>query len=527
VNDDTKPSDAAVAKFRAALHEEILDGLKNEQDRRNENLRSVEYYNLRGTHLVPRRDAESDSSFQERPKRSLPITRRVVNVLCSKLYAPGPSRTIQDDDAASDWLNEVYQDNLINSLFQQADRMSTLNGIAAFQAAATGDPDKPIRYQLWTGWHEVIPFEMPGHANEVAAVVTIDACDNQTRYTLWTTDSIRTYETEKLKPGQTAKGRTARFLGEEPNPYGILPFAFVFYELPVAGVDSQSGLGPFLSELNGTIDIEMSDMAQAVCAYHTPTPVIIDGAVDWQPVKKIGSWLRVNSIPSDLDHSPTPKLEYLQANLDISGGWQNINDAIDRELEALGVPLTAYRMENAPHASGVALVAEQKPLMDYAVTRREPYRKYENDLKTVTLTVAGTYYGRADLLAAANSPMSLTWPAQNIDLPGPDQDTADGFAVAAGYESPVMVVQRRFGMTRDQAIAHLKQVAEDHVELAAIMQGVPGVSLAPPAPVPIDPNAPQAPIEPGASPPSGPSPPSALPPHRPFNGGQPFSPKQR
>src|SRR5206468_462985 len=106
---------------------------------------------------------------------------------------------------------------------------------------------------------------------------------------------------------------------------------------------------------------------------------------------------------------------------DISGGWQNINDAIDRELEALGVPLTAYRMENAPHASGVALVAEQKPLMDYAVTRREPYRKYEDDLKTVTCIVAGTYYGRADLLAAADSPISLTWPAQNIDLPGPDQ----------------------------------------------------------------------------------------------------------
>jgi hypothetical protein len=474
-----KPTDAAVAKFREKLHKEILDGLKNEQDRREENLRSMQYYNLQGTRLVPRRDAESDETFRDRPKRSLPITRRVINVLCSKLYSPGPARSIHGSEASTKWLEDVYQDNLINSLWQQADRMSSLNGIAAFQVAATGDPSKPIRYQLWSGWHEVIPYEMTGQANTAAAVVTVDCVDNLTRYTLWTDDWFRVYESTKLLPFQTSSGRVTRLIDEQKNPYGCIPFSFVFYELPVAGLDSVHGLGPFLSELNGGIDVEMSDMAQAVGNYHTPTAVITDGDVGWQPVKKAGDWIRVMSRPSDLEKSPTPKLEYLQAKLDIDGGWTNITSAIDRELEALGIPLTAYRMDHAPHSSGVALVAEQKPLQDYAVARREPFRRYEDDLKCVTLKVAGAYYGRADLLAAAELPISLTWPAQTIDLPGPDQDAADAVSVAAGYESPVMIVQRRFGMTREQAIAHLEQVAADHKELATIMQGV-----ATPQPIP-------------------------------------------
>jgi hypothetical protein len=468
------PPPAAVKKFRDKLELEVSRGLPNEQDRRTECLRSVDYYNRRGARLVPRREAESDANFRDRPKRSLALTPRVVNVLCSRLYCPGPTRTIQDDEDCTEWLNNVYQDALINSLWQRADRMSTLNGMAAFQVAATGDPDRPVKYQLWTGWHEVIPYEMPGRANVVAAVVTIDTVDNYTRYTLWTDDTYKTYQSEKLKPGQTSGGRVAKYLPDQSgdNPYGILPFSFVWYELPVSGCDTVHGLGPFLSELNGTIDVELSDMAEAVGKYHVPTGVIYDGDVGWQPVKRVGDWLRVNSVPTDLERSPTPRLEYLQAQLDIAGGWANIRGCIDSELEALGIPLTAYRMDSATLPSGAALLAEQKPLQDYAVERREPFRLYENDLKTVTLKVAGSYYSRADLTRAAELPLSLTWPAVTIDLPGPDQDAADSASIAAGFESPLMVVQRRFGMNREQALAHMQQVADDHMELKEIMADV-------------------------------------------------------
>jgi hypothetical protein len=237
-------------------------------------------------------------------------------------------------------------------------------------------------------------------------------------------------------------------------------------------VGSVHGLGQFLSDLNASIDIEMSDLAQAVLHYHTPRPVMFDCDVNLQPIHKMGGWLRVNTVPSDLVSAPTPRLEYLQAQLDITGGWANIRGVIDSELEGIGIPLTAYRMDSSTLPSGAALVAEQKPLQDYATERREPQRKYEGDLKTVCCAVGGAFYGRADLTAAAKLPLTLTWAGVTIDLPGPDRDTSDDASVAAGYESPIMIVMRRFGMGREQAIAHLRQVADDHAELAEIMKDV-------------------------------------------------------
>lgn len=463
---------ARSAKKRAAwlaqIEEEVLKGLPNEQERRNECLRNLQYYNLEGARLVPRRPSESDADYSVRPKRALPFSRRVVNVLCSKLYAPGPTRRIEDDDAATKWIEQVYNDCLMNAMWQRADRMSTLNGMAAFQVGATGDPERPISVQVWSGWHEVIPYEMPERANVPEAVVTIDSVDNRTRYTLWCAEWYRVYETEKLRQGQTSGGRVARQIDGGDNPYGVLPFAFVWFELPVSGCDSVHGIGCFLSDLSESIDSEMSDMAEAVRKYHTPVPVAYNCDVGLQPVVKMGNWIRVNQVADSFESQHPPRLEYLQAALDIGGGWTNIRNTIDSELEAIGIPLTAYRMDSATLPSGAALVAEQKPLIEYATERREPFRRYESDLKAVCCTVGGNYYGQPDLVAAAGAPLSLTWPPASIDLPGAERDATDDDSVAKGYESPVMIVQRRFGLNREQAIAHMKQVADDHLELAEI-----------------------------------------------------------
>lgn len=458
-------------RFLADIESEILAGLPNEQARRGTCLRSLDYYHLRGAKLIPRRDAEQDQDYKLRPKRSLPFARRVVNVLASKLYNPGPSRQLADAPGATAWLNAAYDACLVNSLWQQADRMAHLNGMCAIQVAASGDPARPLAMQLWSGWHEIVPLEAPGRANEVAACITIDCVDNTTRYTWWTDEFYRVYETDKLKPGQTSGGRVARFRPElsGDNPYGVLPFAFAWFERPTSGIDAVEGLGPFLSTLNATIDVEMSDMAQAVQAYHTPIPVAYDADVGWNPIVAMGKFLRVNSVPTDLERGPAPRLEYLQAELDIDGGWANIRGVIDSELEALGIPLTAYRMDSNTLPSGAALVAEQKPLADYAVERREPFRAYESDLARVSLTVGGIHYRKAELLAAARAcRLVLTWPAQAIDAPSAERDQQDQASLELGLESRVMVVMRRFGLSREQALAHLEQVARDEAEAAEI-----------------------------------------------------------
>jgi hypothetical protein len=469
------------------IEREILAGLPNEQERRAQNLRNLDYYHMRGGKLIPRRDAETDQDYRIRPKRHLPFTFRVVRLLASKLYSPGPNRVLVGQDAATKWLEEVYSNNLMNSLWQRADRMSTLNGMSAFQVSATGDPARPLKVQLWSGWHQVIPFEHPEEVNEIASVVTVDNVDNRTRYVWWTEDAYRTYETDKLYPGQTSGGRVAHFKPEQSgeNPYGIIPFSFIWFDLPTDGIDSVEGLGGFLSSLNTTIDCEMSDMAQAVQNYHSPISVAYDADVSWAPIVASGKWMRVNSVPTDLERGPAPRLEYLQAQLDIQGGWTNIRSVVDSELEALGIPLTAYRMDSNTLPSGAALMAEQKPLTDYATERREPFRVYETSLARVCLTVGGKFYGKPELLEAAADPtLNLTWPAPTIDLPGADRDATDQDSLAMGLESRVMITMRRFGMSRDQAIEHLTQAIEDEAELAKLGLTAPpkGAAAAPPPP---------------------------------------------
>lgn len=482
------PDDQVLAKigeppldpaWLASIEREVQAGLPREQARRLVALNSMAYYRLRGAEKIPVRAGENDRDYQERPKRTIPFTRRVVRVLASKLYAPGPTREVVGDPGATEWLTAAYGDCHINSRWQQADRMSHLNGMCAFQVAASGDPKRPLKIQFWAGWHEIIPFEAPGRANEVAACVTIDAVDNQTTYTLWTRDQYLTYRTDKLADGQTAGGRVAKFVAEESgvNPYKCLPFAFVWYEPPDGGIDCVEGLGRFLSDLNGTIDIEISDMAQAMQKYHLPIPVAYDCDVETALLTKPGGFMHVvASVDGETANPSKPRLEYLQAQLDIEGGWSNIRGIIDSELEALNIPLTAYRMDSRTLPSGEALLQEQAPLIEYANERREPFRSYEAHLAKVCLMVGGTYYKRPDLLAAAKDVnLTLTWPPPSLSLPSVDRDQQDKTSLDLGLESRVMIVQRRYGMTRDQAVAHLKQAIDDEAELAKFgLQPVPG-----------------------------------------------------
>lgn len=474
----TPPDD--LARWYLAIAEEVTHGLPNEQDRRLRSITSQDYYRRRGAKLIERRPAETDAEFKARLKRHTPVTRRAIDIL-SKLYEQPPERTIDGDKAATKWLADVYARTHADVVLQQADAMSLLHGMCAIQVAATGDPANPIALQLWSGWHEIVPFEAPGRANRVAACVTVDACDHQTRYTLWTPERYDVYLTKKLADGQTAGGRVAAHVPAESgeNPYGCLPFAFFWGEMPTSGLDEQEGLGPFLSEWNHGLDVEASDLAQAVQKYHAPFPVAYGVDEDVAIVRRPGTFARIASADDELENAPQARLEYLQANLNIEAGLRNISEAKEAVLEALGVPLTAYRMESRTLPSGEALLAEQKPLADFAKKRRPLALMVETDLARACLTVYGRWHAAAGgsrgfspaaaLKAAERPVLSLLWPAASIDLPSAERDREDRSAVAMGLESRVMVAMRRYGYSREQAIAHIEQVAADEKEVAKLI----------------------------------------------------------
>ncbi len=461
-----------------AVRREIEAGLPNERGAIDQAWLNCEYYHLRGVHHIQMRDAENSVDFAERPKVSLPLTPRVVHCLTEHLYAPGPSRQIAGDPAATKWLNGVYADNLANSLLQRADRMSTLNGYCAVQAAYSGNPMRPVKLQLW-GREQLAVFCDPRDCLAPIAVVTIERFDETTHYTMWTAAGYEVYSTRKLGVFQTAGGRMAEYRPElsGEHPYGVVPFAFLHYELPTSGFET-AGIGTYLSELNAVVDTQASDLMDAIRRYHTPTGVAYDADIEFQPIVQPGKFLRVNSIPSDLETAPTPRLAYLQANLDISGGWESIRQAINAALEGLGVPMTAYRMDQAQIPSGIALVAEQAPLLSRARERQEPFRLYETQLAKLVLRVGRKFASRA-----ADLDLLLAWPEPSIPIPGPDRDAADQAEIALGLSSVVMIAMRRYGLTREQAIEHLRQVANDHAALSSIFPSASGDAAEVPDPV--------------------------------------------
>lgn len=456
------------------VHKEILAGLPNERRARDghsdcrldEARLNRAYYELRGASFIPKRPAELFGNFYSRPKKSLPFTKMVVDTLTRHLYAPGPTRLIEGNDTVNDWYNGVATDNHLNSLMQKADKWSTLNDIAAIQVATTGNPDRPITLKLWSA--EQICVYCCGDSTCPAIVVTIDCVDETTRYKLWTAQSIETYETDKLQPGQTSGGRLPRWVSSEVNVYGVLPFALVHYELPTDDIYS-TPLGSYLRDMNAGVDIELSDLAESIQKFNRPIPVAKNLPLDFNPV--VGSnFIRINSIPGPVDTpGPEPELSFLQAELNIEGTWSHIRNQLDETLQELGVPLTVARAETANIVSGVALLIEQAPLISRAVNRRVPFGVYETNLCRVCLLVAGAYYSRPDLTAAAQDlKLLLTWDP-GFDPLGMERSQQEQADIDMGVHSLLQVIQKRLGMTREQAIAHVKQTAKDNAEVAEIL----------------------------------------------------------
>ncbi len=468
----------------ARCEAEVLAGLANERGRLYSARVCSDYYALENAKHLPRREAESSADYYDRPKKIIPFARRVVQVLSKHLYSPGPTRQIKGDKTATDWLNQVYADCLINALWQRANRLSLQGGAAAFQVAASGDPKRPIKLTLW-GADEFAVW--PDAASPPEFVCTIDAYDNQRTYTLWSADEYRVYKTKKFggPDANTAGGVLPSRVGGGRNPYGVLPFAFDHAELPIHSF-WEGGIGDYLSTANGQADEQLSTLALAIKKFLTPIGIAENCDPEFQVVNKLGAFVKLRSVLASLglEGQSAPKLSYLQAQLDITGAWDDIHSSLMLVLENLGIPKAAWRMETAQAMSGIAIVVEQLPLIERAREKREPARVYETELAKVVLTCAGYTdesggrYANAESLAAAAEDLELllTWP--EIQLPSIDRDNADQHAIQMGLTSRLMVIQDRYGLNREQAIERVKQIRIDGDEADEI--DPPPVPVAPP-----------------------------------------------
>ncbi len=461
----------------------IRDGLKDASDRLEAAKANEAYYRMENRAYIEKREAETDTDFANRPKRCSYMTYKAVSTLSKPLYTPGPIRTLERNDKddsveaekdsetkeIQDWLLKTYKLVKIDTVLGIANRKAILNDVCAIQLACTGNPDKPIRYYTYGG-NEFEVFCHPDEPTEPWAVVTIAVQmvgkDKKKRvYTLYTDDIVRRYETKPVSLMDTSGGIVAYQVGkDEQHGYGSLPFVFFHNETPVDQFWG-GGIGTPLRETNAEVDRQLSDVAELIEKFLVPDTFTRNIAASWRYEKKPGRPQRLVSTAAAVagDVTETPEIFHLQPQLNIEEAWLDTTKTVQSTFFELDIPLSPVRdMSQAP-TSGLQVIAESIPFLNYLKARQPHAGAVETELAKKTLSVAGYFYGLDDLIEFSEvAEISLTWMPPSCPVPTPERNDEDEWELNFGLSSPIDLISRRLGVTREQAIERATRIAADN-----------------------------------------------------------------
>ncbi len=350
-----------------------------------------------------------------------------------------------------------------------AEAQATLNDVCAIQVKCTNDPDKPVDLQLWGG-DEFTVFTDPEDPRHPFAVVTIDRYNERTRYKLWFEDEVRTFLTDQYSKEKTAGARVAiESRKAEKNTYGCIPFAFLHYRAPVRQFWTP-GPGTFLRKAELRINDRLSELDELISKYGRPIGVFRNVSPTFTPEVGPGRFMRLcrggtGYTGEGYADGGEPSAEYLQAQLAIESIWVDLEKYMKQVATAVNLPYTALELEYSNAPSGISLIIKAAPLLTRARQRRPIFQMAETHLAKKILTAAGNHYGQAELLdQVAQFKLLLAWSEPRIPIPGPERDQSDEWEMQVGIKSRICVCMERYGLSRDQAVEHIKQVAKDEAE---------------------------------------------------------------
>lgn len=454
------------------IESEVLAGLKHETERLDEAKMSLNFFN---GDFKPYRKCSSDELINESLIREIWLTNFVVNKLSENLYRHDPIRELKRHAEANTWIQSVYKSCSMLGKWHAADQLSILTGVAALQPVPTDNPKEPIKVHIWDG-SQLVVYANSDDPTEAEAVVTIARHDCRSRFTVWTEEMIGVYETDKYEQGCTAGNRIPKLVRIDPNPYKTLPFTFVHYTLPTSNFWVGCP-GPILAQLNLWLNDRLSKMAEAAEVYLKP-PIVGSGvSPTWSPGKYGPGDILIpdpdNATMNDSAAKAELKLlEYDQSTL--TTAWEDIKEMVNHTFDTMGVPGSAFRMNQGSARSGESIKSEQIPLLQYTAGRKPIFAHYEAHFARKVLEVAVAYpppgIPKEALQAALQDfDFSLRWGEAYSELPGPERDREDLFNLQLGLTDPVEILQRRQGFTQDEAMQHLRNLAARKEELTRLL----------------------------------------------------------
>jgi len=478
----------------------IESGLPDSQARIDDAKTNDAYYALLNSNYIPKREAETDNDYARRPKRTVRLVKKAVDTLGRRLYHPGPSRKLTSEDSAdnettldriSEWLEHAYKAAKLNSILDAANKRAILNHASAVQVAATGDPAKPLKFWVYSG-AEFETFCTPDDPTTPWAVVTVTikstGPQQQKRvYTLYTAENEYTYETKPYSLFLTAGGIRAKHTSTRAHGYGCLPFAFFHNETPVDRFWC-GGIGTALRETNAELDEELSDLAEQIQKFSCPDMFARNVAANFRYEKRPGRpqlLKQPESVAQGEAVMGPPEVFYVQPQINVEEVWRDVEKTTTRLFADLDVPITASWDNNQAPTSGLQVIAQDAPYMEYLQNRQLVAKTVESELAKIALTVAGNHYNEPGFLAAADvAEMELEFPAPVTLVPTPERNQDMEWRIQWGMMSQIEGIMQQRGVTRDAAEKIAAQIAEDR----ALIQSLMG-DTATPTPLP-DPGAP-------------------------------------
>jgi hypothetical protein len=426
-----------------------------------------------------------NKTLDDRAWRSVPIMGRIVDTLC-QVYEKPPTRTLQKMEAATECLAKIYKGNAVDAVLQAADAHTCVNEVSALEVYGNngdGSDEKPVGIRLWTGECFTV-WPDPDDATKPLAVATIDKYDEQRRIRLWTLEGRETFVSYKLGLHQTSGGRGMYPTKKDPNPYRdpqgrpVLPFAFCHWKLPVTGRFWCGSPGDGLREFSRHLNYRLTKNADDIL-HNRPIGTISGAEPGWNfpRDRKAGEFVTIPQQIVELTAAGGQNAEatYVVCDLGfLDTDWKDLQDQLNMILQANGVPPAAVRMEQVSAQSGVAIVAEQIPVLRFQQARRQPFTLYEQQLARLVFAVARSHAENNEVEGFFEcsvqemsdayyeaSDLSMRWP-RSLDSMLQEQQTATNQFLLDNYlASRTQLAMQIFDMDRKEAEKYIAEVAKD------------------------------------------------------------------
>lgn len=482
-------STSAVPANYPAIHAEIIGGLKNERDRMARARVARDYYE--GNFEPYQTDYGRILAIRDNApnRRSIPYVRSIIDAKTRRLYMADPKRTITENPQASDYLAMLYSKGRVTPKLKDSLKFAALGGVCALQvelnapksdgeAQATLALARPaVNFRLWAA-DEFAVWCSPDEPLTPYAVAVLDRYDNQTRCRLWTPEVFAVY-TSKKWDGTTATAGTRVFeqVSEETNFIGLVPFAFQWWTEPTKDFWVWCP-GDELVRINDHANARMSKIADDTL-FSRPITYGRNIREGWKLPDRYqaGDVVYVPAATETIgDGMEGPSLETTMVDLSyLAADREELESHLELQGEMHGVPKEQWRLRGGNAASGVSIIAEQLPIIEECEARQQLLESTEKDLALVTLMTVSAWLGTDGEVTApigqaiTSFDMAIQWAPLTKNRPGPDFDQGQQFEIVNGLISEIQAWQARTGGTREEAIEHFVQMAEDRQLIQSLM----------------------------------------------------------